>query len=280
MRYQASVRTPPRAAIFIVVLCPSQTARLVVVNIQLPNTLALHIRKPDPVTSRSQLRWYRMSRFVCQHARPALRAHCSPSQQSLPGRAPRHHWPCQLVISVSPLVCVKTRSNSFHSTLEPNTEVFSKVSRSLAQFTLVNSVSTLLNKGGNTCNCPNASQDFCVNQNKQASAQLLCSSLVLSRHERSEGRRNSCEAEKCTHSEQHAPLQGCREDISGVLCSSWPTQNMPTCQSHATNMPRFMPMFVQVKTPTNLKRQIEGKPKESIFSSVGANVSLSFALVG
>ena len=55
---------------------------------------------------------------------------------------------------------VKTRSNSFHSTLEPNTEVFSKVSRSLAQFTLVNSVSTLLNKGGSTCNCPSASQDF------------------------------------------------------------------------------------------------------------------------
>ena len=27
-----------------------------------------------------------------------------------------------------------------------------------------------------------------------------------------------------------------------------------------------MPMFVQVKTPTNLKRQIESKPKESIFS--------------
>ena len=94
-----------------------------------------------------------------------------------------------------PMLC-KTRSNSFHSTLEPNTEVFSKVSRSLAQFTLVNSVSTLLNKGGMSCNCPRASQDFFVNQNKQASAQLLCSSLVLSRHERSEGRRNSCEAEK------------------------------------------------------------------------------------
>ena len=70
--------------------------------------------------------------------------------------------------------------------------MFSKVSRSLAQFTLVNSVSTLLNKGGITCNCPKASQDFFVNQNKQATAQLLCSSLVLSRHERSEGRRNSC----------------------------------------------------------------------------------------
>ena len=115
--------------------------------------------------------------------------------------------------------------------------MFSKVSRSLAQFTLVNSVSTLLNKGGITCNCPRASQDFCVNQNKQASAQLLCSSLGLSRHERSEGRRNSCEAEKYTHSEQHAPLQGCREDISGVLCSSWPTHNMPNmpkpCHKHA-----------------------------------------------
>ena len=43
----------------------------------------------------------------------------------------------------------------------------------------MNSVSTLLNKGGITCNCPRASQDFCVNQNKQASAQLLCSSLGL-----------------------------------------------------------------------------------------------------
>ena len=51
---------------------------------------------------------------------------------------------------------VKTRSNSFHSTLEPNTEVFNKVSRSLAQFTLVNFFSTLLNKGGST-NCPSAS---------------------------------------------------------------------------------------------------------------------------
>ena len=62
--------------------------------------------------------------------------------------------------SVHDTAYVKTRSNSFHSTLEPNTEVFSKVSRSLAQFTLVNSFSTLLNKGGSTCNCPSASQDF------------------------------------------------------------------------------------------------------------------------
>ena len=30
-----------------------------------------------------------------------------------------------------------------------------------------------------------------------------------------------------------------------------------------------MPMFVQVKTPTNLKRQIEGTLEESIFSHRG-----------
>ena len=48
---------------------------------------------------------YRASRFVCQHAQPVLKPPCSPSQQSLPGRAPRHHLLCQLVISVSPLVC-------------------------------------------------------------------------------------------------------------------------------------------------------------------------------
>ena len=67
-----------------------------------------------------------------------------------------------------PSISVKTRSNSFHSTLEPNTEVFSKVSRSLAQFTLVNSFSTLLNKGGSTCNCPSASQDFSKHQTNQS----------------------------------------------------------------------------------------------------------------
>ena len=145
--------------------------------------------------------------------------------------------------------------------------MFSKVSRSLAQFTLVNSVSTLLNKGGITCNCPRASQDFCVNQNKQASAQLLCSSLGLSPHERSEGRRNSCDAEKYTHSEQqHLFRDVARTQVSYAHHGQLKT--CQTCQSHATNMPRFMPMFVQIKTPTNLKRQIESKPKESIFSHI------------
>ena len=45
-------------------------------------------------------------------------------------------------------------------------------------------------------------------------------------------------------------------------------KNMSTCQKpcHKHAKLRFMPMFVQVKKPTNLKRQIEGKPKESMFS--------------
>ena len=46
-----------------------------------------------------------MSRFVYQHDQLVLRAHCSPHQQSLLGRVPRHHLIRQLVNSVSPLVC-------------------------------------------------------------------------------------------------------------------------------------------------------------------------------
>ena len=142
---------------------------------------------------------------------------------------------------------VKTRSNSFHSTLEPNTEVFSKVSRSLAQFTLVNSVSTLLNKGGITCNCPSASQDFVTTENKQASAQLLCSSLVLSRHERSEGRRNSCEAEN-TLAQSNTHLFKDVSRTSQVSCAHHgQLKTCQTCQSHVKNMPGSMPRFVQFK---------------------------------
>ena len=107
MRYQQGQCKDPSTCRYLSSLCCAQVRRhsFVVANTQLPNTLALHIRTPASVTSGSQLRWYRMSRFVCQHAQPAFRAHFSPSLQSLPGRAPRPHWPCQPVISVSPLVC-------------------------------------------------------------------------------------------------------------------------------------------------------------------------------
>ena len=74
---------------------------------------------------------------------------------------------------------LKTRSNSFHSTFEPNTEVFSKVSRSLAQLTLVNSVSTLLNKEDSTCNCLvrlRTSENTKTNQSKCTATLLHCAS--------------------------------------------------------------------------------------------------------
>ena len=179
---------------------------------------------------------------------------------------------------------VKTRSNSFHSTLEPNTEVFSKVSRSLAQFTLVNSISTLLNKGGMSCNCPKASQDFCVNRNKQASAQLLCSSFVLSRHERSEGRRNSCEAEKKKAHLLRATRTSSRMPRGHLWCLALIMANSKTC--HACQKPCHKHAKVHADVcsgKTNSQsheRQIEGTQKETDFSSLGANVSLSFALVG
>ena len=165
---------------------------------------------------------------------------------------------------------MKTRSNSFHSTLEPNTEVFSKVSRSLAQFTLVNSISTLLNKGGMSCNCPKASQDFCVNQNKQASAQLLCSSLVLSRHERSEGRRNSCEAEKKAHL-LRATSTSSRMPQGHLWCLALILANSKTCHACQNHVTKHAKVHADVCSGTTTyqshERQIEGTQKETDFSS-------------
>ena len=144
-----------------------------------------------------------------------------------------------------------------------------------SQFTLVNSVSTLLNKGEITCNCPKASQDFCFNQNKQAvhsySAPVLCFP------DTSEAKVGETAAKLKTALTQSAPLQGCCEDISGVLCSSCQLKNMSTCQNHATNMPRFMSMFVQAKTPINLNKD-ESKQKKTYFHRfVGAFGSFSSA---
>ena len=183
----------------------------------------------------------------------------------------RHSLPSPSPPLPPPLpLSVKTRSNSFHSTLEPNTEVFSKVSRSLAQFTLVNSVSTLLNKGGMSCNCPKASQDFCVNQNKQASAQLLCSSLVLSRHERSEGRRNSCEAEKAhllraTRTSSRMP-QGHLWCLALIMANTKHATHAKPCHKHAKVHANVHANVCSGKTTyQSHKKQIEGTQKETDF---------------
>ena len=82
---------------------------------------------------------------------------------------------------------MKTQSRSLFfscSTLEPNTEVFSKVSQSLA---LVNSVSTLLNKGGIACSRPTTSQDFCTSAKQTQTCTAAPFQPCTSRHERKRG---------------------------------------------------------------------------------------------
>ena len=82
---------------------------------------------------------------------------------------------------------VKTQSRSLffsRSTLEPNTEVFSKVLQSLA---LVNSVSTLLNKGGIACRRPTTSQDFCTSAKQTQTCTATPFQPCTSRHERKRG---------------------------------------------------------------------------------------------
>ena len=111
--------------------------------------------------------------------------------------------------------------------LKPNTEVFSKVSQSLA---LVNSVSTLLNKGGIACRRPMASQDFCASakQTQTLTATLLQS--CTSRHERKRGSAVTAAGK----ASEHALLHGCSQASSSCFkAHPMPTQTTKACQ----NMP-------------------------------------------
>ena len=85
--------------------------------------------------------------------------------------------------------------------------LLSKVSRSLAQFTLMNPFQ-LCYKGGITCNCPNASEDFCASW-KQANVQPALFFPV----------RNCYEA----LAQSNAPF---RQKTSWVLVLIMATQNM------------------------------------------------------
>ena len=89
----------------------------------------------------------------------------------------------------------------FHSTLEPNTEVFSKVSCGVLRSTKFHL--NFAKQRGMTCNRPNTSQDFCTHSNSKCTATLPLACSY--RHERSEGRRKQQQVQ----SEQHALLQGC-----------------------------------------------------------------------
>ena len=148
---------------------------------------------------------------------------------------------------------VKTRSNSFHSTLEPNTEMFSKVSRSLAQFTLVNSVSTLLNKGGMSCNCPKASQDFFVNQNKQASAQHSASALC-----------SPNTSETLAQSNTHLFKNVSETPLVPIMANSNMSCMPKPCHKHAKV---HADVCSGKNTCQSQERQIEGTQKKTYFHS-------------
>ena len=109
--------------------------------------------------------------------------------------------------------------------------MFSKVSQSLA---LVNSVSTLLNKGGIACRRPTASQDFCASAKQTQTLTATLLQPCTSRHER---KRGSAVTAAGKASEQHALLHGCSQASSSasklILCQRKLPRHAKTCQ----NMP-------------------------------------------
>ena len=132
------------------------------------------------------------------------------------------------------------------STLEPNTEVFSKVSQSLA---LVNSVSTLLNKGGIACRRPT----FCASAKQTQTLTATLLQPCTSRHER---KRGSAVTAAGKASEQHALLHGCSQASSSasklILCQRKLPKHAKTCHRnvHAcqcTKLSRFVKNSVYAK---------------------------------
>ena len=149
-----------------------------------------------------------------------------------------------------PPLHVKTRSNSFHSTLEPNTEVFSKVSRSLAQFTLVNSFSTLLNKRGNV--------------------QLLCSNLTRAKRRSAS---KAVELKDYTRSE-HALLHRHFLNVFKALYSSQHKHaNMSPCQNMQQTCSRFMPKVCsRQKNNSRFQKRKRGHTKGNQISTISGRV--------
>ena len=125
----------------------------------------------------------------------------------------------------------KRRASLFHSTLETNTEVFSKVSCGfLAQQT--NSFSTLLNKGGITCNRPITLLRTSA-PTQTAGAQPLCLSLFpTGTSEARVGGKQLRSSQSSTHFFKDAPkhLQYCQS-------SSYATKAIANMLKHVYAMP-------------------------------------------
>ena len=185
------------------------------------------------------------------------------------GDGPSHAcaWECENAERLHSFSC---------STLEPNTEVFSKVSQSLA---LVNSVSTLLNKGGIACRRPTASQDFCASAKQTQTLTATLLQPCTSRHER---KRGSAVTAAGKASEQHALLHGCSQASSSasklILCQrkhAKTCRNMPpqcSCLSmHKTvkvceKLSSRKCFLKEVRNSTVARERPKGKQKESYFS--------------
>ena len=94
----------------------------------------------------------------------------------------------------------------------------------------MNSVSTLLNKGGIACRRPTASQDFCASAKQTHTLTATLLQPCTSRHER---KRGSAVTAAGKASEQHALLHRCSQASSSasklILCQRKLPQHAKTC---------------------------------------------------
>ena len=128
---------------------------------------------------------------------------------------------------------VKTQSRLLFfscSTLEPNTEVFSKVSQSLA---LVNSVSTLLNKGGIACSRPTTSQDFCASAKQTQTCTATPFQPCTSRHERKRG-------SAVTAADKSFKAARTSSEMLTGICSASKAHPMPRKLNNSGQWPRIL----------------------------------------
>ena len=158
--------------------------------------------------------------------------------------------------------------------------MFSKVSQSLA---LVNSVSTLLNKGGIACRRPTASQDFCASAKQTQTLTATLLQPCTSRHER---KRGSAVTAAGKSSEQHALLHGCSQaSLSAsklILCQrkhAKTCRNMPpqcSCLSmHKTvkvceKLSSRKSFLKEVRNSTVARESLRANKRSPTFRSDGA----------
>ena len=163
--------------------------------------------------------------------------------------------------------------------------MFSKVSQSLA---LVNSVSTLLNKGGIACRRPTASQDFCASAKQTQTLTATLLQPCTSRHER---KRGSAVTAAGKASEQHALLHGCSQASSSasklILCQRKLPKHAKTCHRnvHAcqcTKLSRFVKLssrksfLKEVRNSTVARESLRANKRSPTFHTICSRFQLDY----